>query len=88
MKFYRISIIFLFLLMISMGAACAEDASQAVQDNLATSDSEVMADAPDGTYGPRSRKAKKRSRAAHTAAKTRGERDFCRGAEGSRNQLA
>ena len=50
MKFYRISIIFLFLLMISIGAACAEDASQAVQDNLATSDGEVMADAPEGTY--------------------------------------
>ncbi|MDO5810151.1 MAG: C1 family peptidase [Methanobrevibacter sp.] len=50
MKFYRMSIIFLFLLMISIGAACAEDASQAVQDNLDTSDSEVMADAPDGTY--------------------------------------
>ena len=47
MKFYRMGIIFLFLLMISIGVACAEDANQTVHDNLHASDDGVIADTSD-----------------------------------------
>lgn len=49
MKYFKASIIFLFLLIMSVGVVCAEDANQTSQDTLGMTDSDVISDAP-GTY--------------------------------------
>ncbi len=51
MKFHKISIVFLFLLIMTMGVVCAEDANQTVTDTLQLNDAqEVISDAPEGSY--------------------------------------
>jgi len=50
MKFYKISIIFLFLLIVSMGAVCAEDANQTAQDTLGIAENDVLSDDSQGSY--------------------------------------
>ena len=49
MKFYKISIIFLFLLILSMGVVCADDSNQTAQDTLEVDEVDVLGDA-EGTY--------------------------------------
>ena len=50
MKFYKISIIFLFLLIVSMGAVCAEDANQTAQDTLGIAENDVLSGDSQGSY--------------------------------------
>ena len=49
MKFLKECIIILFLLIVSMGVVCAEDANQ-TSDALNIADAEVISDAPEGTF--------------------------------------
>ena len=42
MKFYKISIVFLFLLIMTMGVVCAEDANQTAQDTLEIADTQEV----------------------------------------------
>lgn len=49
MKFYKIGIIFLFLLILSMGVVCAEDSNQTAQDTLEVDEVDVLGDGV-GTY--------------------------------------
>ncbi|PWB86903.1 C1 family peptidase [Methanobrevibacter thaueri] len=51
MKFLKISIVFLFLLIMTMGVACAEDANQTVSDTLELDDTQdVISDASELSY--------------------------------------
>ncbi|MEE1129340.1 MAG: C1 family peptidase [Methanobrevibacter sp.] len=51
MKFYKKSIILLFLLILTMGVVCAEDTNQTVQDTLEISDSQdVISDPVEKTF--------------------------------------
>ena len=49
MKFFKRSLIILFLLIISMGVVCASDANQTSPDTLTITDTDVISDAP-STY--------------------------------------
>ena len=42
LKFYKISIVFLFLLIMTMGVVCAEDANQTAQDTLEIADTQEV----------------------------------------------
>jgi predicted outer membrane repeat protein len=50
MKFYKISIIFLFLFIVSIGVVCAEDANHTTQDALEISEGDVALEASEATY--------------------------------------
>ena len=51
MKFHKISIVFLFLLIMTIGVVCAEDTNQTVPDTLQLNDAQdVISDAPEGSY--------------------------------------
>ena len=51
LKFHKISIVFLFLLIMTMGVVCAEDANQTVSDTLQlNSTQDVVSDAPVMSY--------------------------------------
>ena len=51
MKFHKISIFFLFLLIMTVGVVCAQDANQTVPDTLQLNDAqEVISDAPEWSY--------------------------------------
>lgn len=51
MKFHKISIVFLFLLIMTMGVVCAEDANQTVPDKLQLNDTQdVISDASEMSY--------------------------------------
>ena len=51
MKFHKISIVFLFLLIMTMGVVCAEDANQTAQDTLELNDAQnVICDASEKSY--------------------------------------
>ena len=57
MKFHKISIVFLFLLIMTMGVACAEDANQTVSDILELDDTpDVISDTPELSYDDLSKK--------------------------------
>ena len=57
MKFHKISIIFLFLLIMTMGAVCAEDVNQTVTDTLELDDTQdVVSEAPELSYNDLSQK--------------------------------
>ncbi len=45
MKFYKIGIIFLFLLVLSIGAVCAQDANQTAHDTIKAADEDILSDA-------------------------------------------
>lgn len=49
MKFFKIGIIFLFLLILSMGVVCADDSNQTAQDTLEVDEVDVLGDGV-GTY--------------------------------------
>ena len=51
LKFHRISIVFLFLLIMTMGVVCAEDTNQTVSDTLELNDAQdVISDASEKSY--------------------------------------
>ena len=57
MKFHKISIFFLFLLIMTMGVACAEDANQTVPNTLELDDTQdVISDTPELSYDDLSKK--------------------------------
>lgn len=57
MKFHKISIVFLFLLIMTMGVACAEDANQTVSDILELDDTQdIISDTPELSYDDLSKK--------------------------------
>ena len=57
MKFHKISIFFLFLLIMTVGVVCAQDANQTVPDTLELDDTqEVISDTPELSYDDLSKK--------------------------------
>ena len=57
MKFYKISIFFLFLLIMTVGIVCAQDANQTVPDTLELDDTQdVISDTPELSYDDLSKK--------------------------------
>ena len=50
MKFYKVCIIFLFLLVLSMGVVCAQDTNKTAHDTFQATDDDMMSDALEGTY--------------------------------------
>ena len=51
MKFHKIGIVFLFLLIMTMGVVCAEDANQTAQDTLELSDTQdILSDTSEKSY--------------------------------------
>ncbi len=57
MKFHKISIVFLFLLIMTMGVVCAQDANQTVPDTLELDGTqEVISDTPELSYDNLSQK--------------------------------
>ncbi|MEE1149630.1 MAG: hypothetical protein UH242_01590, partial [Methanobrevibacter sp.] len=57
MKFHKISIFFLFLLIMTVGVVCAQDANQTVPDTLQLNDAQdVISDTPELSYDDLSKK--------------------------------
>lgn len=50
MKFYQISVIFLFLWIVSIGVVCAEDANHTAQDALEISENDIALEDSEATY--------------------------------------